>query len=161
MVPAGPWVLISPEPPSSTQDLPPSTPILGGRPLPQRLRPALLLIVQPDRLVLTTQDGTRSSPRRWLSWAPGLGLQDVDPYPAASPSLLLHLAGAENLAQRAEQRTQLRAALQPEHRSPAVVADRVLTALGLPGAGFATPSFRPHRLPDAQLITGTPWKATP
>ncbi|MGL5828601.1 MAG: hypothetical protein ACRC0L_03405 [Angustibacter sp.] len=158
VVPVGDWTLLSPaEPEESPDHLVEPIAALGGRPIPSRLCPALFLLAQPDHLLLTTQ-GPRAEPRRWLSWSPGIGAGEVAPRAAATPSTLLQLAGADTPAERAAQRTALRQALAAEHASPAAVAELLLAALNLPGAGFATGQLRPHIMSDAQWVAASTWE---
>ncbi len=153
VVPTGDWTLLSPAEDETAAN--PVDPIaaLGGRPIPPRLRPALFLLAQKNQLIGTSH-GPRTEPCRWLNWSPGIGQSEVAPQTPATPSTLVHLLGDGS----AQQRTALRQALAAEHPNPAAVAELILTALHLPGTGFATGQLRPHRMSDAHLVTATAWE---
>jgi hypothetical protein len=144
VVPAASWTLIVPAgPPATAPPYDDPVTMLGGRPVPGRLRPAVMLVADGNRAVVTVQVAGRSARRRWLVWSRGVGMADVADLPRAPLGLLAHLAGDGDQAGSgpalgaARRRDALRAALAGDERTGARVVDDLLAALELPGTGIA------------------------
>jgi hypothetical protein len=150
VVPDVAWTLVVPAgPPSSRPPYDDPVAMLGGRPVPGRLRPALLLVADRDRAVLTVQAAGRGAQRRWLTWSRGVGLTDLPDLPRAPLGLLATLAGD---ADRGERSAALSSAVRGDGRSGAAVVEDLLRALGLPGAGLAVGAVRAGDLPGALRV---------
>jgi hypothetical protein len=122
--------------------------LLGGRPVPSRLRPSLCLVADGPRAVLVVQEAGRRAEQRWLVWSQGVGQTRTPELPAAPPALVAHLTGSRRPARV----DALDAALAPDGRTGADVVDDVLRALGLPGAGLPLGAVRAQDLPDAERV---------
>ncbi|MGL5858237.1 MAG: hypothetical protein ACRC35_07530 [Angustibacter sp.] len=119
--------------------------LLGGRVVPARLRPAVLVVAQPDRFVVTIQGGGRWDEQRWLAWSRGVGLLDMGELPPAPVRMLAAVAGARP-------GTELKSAVAADNRSGAQAAEDVLAALDLPAPGLLTGRRRVAELPGAALV---------
>jgi hypothetical protein len=159
VVPAASWTLIVPAgPPATAAPYDDPVTMLGGRPVPGRLRPALMLVADGNRAVITVQVAGRAARRRWLVWSRGVGMADVADLPRAPLGLLAHLAGGGD--QRGSgpapgavgRRDALRAALAGDERTGARVVDDLLGALGLPGAGIVAGQVEVRALPGVLRV---------
>lgn len=149
VVPDVAWTLVLPAGPAACQppyDDPVS--LLGGRPLPARLRPSLCFVVDGPRAVVTVHQSSRRAAPRWLVWSQDVGLTRVDGLPAAPLGLVGALAGV-----RGEQPAALRSAVRADGRTGADVVDDLLRALRLPGAGLPLGAAAPGDLPGAVRVT--------
>ncbi|GAA4353186.1 hypothetical protein GCM10023145_19400 [Angustibacter luteus] len=151
IVPDVAWTLVVPAGPA--ESAPPyddPVALLGGRPVPGRLRPVMCFVADGPRAAVTLQRGRRQD-ARWLGWTGEIGPHRVDDLPLASPDLLAELAGVGAQA-RTDRRADLREALRPDGRSGADVVDDLLRALGLPGAGLTLGAVAAGDLPGAVRI---------
>lgn len=140
VVPAGPAVTAAPYDDPVT--------VLGGRPLPARLRPALRLVADGPRAVLTVQGAGRREEQRWLVWSQGEGLQRVPELPRAALAEVVQAVGDA----RVDRTPALRRALLADGRTSADVVDDVLRALSLPGAGLSLDAVAAGDLPGAVRV---------
>jgi hypothetical protein len=122
--------------------------LLGGRPMPGRLRPSVCLVADGPRAVIAVQRG-RSGEPRWLAWRPDLGAHRVEELAYAPPGMLHEVVIG---AGRADRRAALREALRPGPRSGAEVVDDLVRSLALPGAGVPIGAVYPGDLPGAVRI---------
>jgi hypothetical protein len=122
--------------------------LLGGRPVPSRLRPALCLVADGPRAVVAVHEAARRATQRWLVWGEGTGLTRVDGLPHAPVGLLADAAAARGRVAR----DRLHDALAADGRRAVDVADDVLRALGLPGAGLLIGAVRADELDDAERV---------
>jgi hypothetical protein len=158
IVPDVAWTLVVPAgPPASAPPYDDPVALLGGRPLPSRARPAICLVADGPRAVVTVHQSGRRAVPRWLVWCRGAGLQRLTDLPSAPAALLADLAagagsGASASARRAGRRDALRGALVADDRSGADVVDDVLRALALPGAGLTLDAVRAGDLPGAVRV---------
>jgi hypothetical protein len=148
VVPGPAWTLVAPAGPtrSAAPYDDPAT-VLGGRPVPRRLRPAACLVAGPDRLTVQVQGPSWRAPRRWLVWTRGVGLSrvpDLEPAPLALVARLL--------APMRDAGDRLGDVFARDGRLPAVVADALLESLGLPGAGVLSGRVDPATLPGAVRV---------
>lgn len=150
IVPDVAWTLVVPAGPAASAP-PYDDPValLGGRPMPARLRPALCAVADGPRAVITAHEAGRLSRPRWLVWTRGAGLQRVEQLPRLALPSLAELAAPHTGPVGLER---LRAALVPDARSGADVVDDVLRALGVPGAGVSIDAVRAGDLPGAVRI---------
>lgn len=159
VVPDAGWTVVLPAGPGLS-DPPYDDPIalLGGRPLPARLRPALCLVADGPRAMIAAQDGARRPIQRWLVWHRGAGLQPAtDDLPSLSIARLVELTSAQPAATPSvtpplDRYEALRAALATDQRSGSVVLDDVLRALDLPGAGLTLAAVQSGDLVGAVRI---------
>ncbi len=158
VVPAVSWTLIVPAgPPSSLPPYDDPVAMLGGRPVPGRLRPAVFLVADGNRAVVTVQVAGRAARRRWLVWSRGVGLADLADLPRAPLGLLAHLAGGgdhglDGKPDGAGRRDALRVVLAGDERTGAQVVDDLLRALDLPGSGIAVGRVRAADLPGVLRV---------
>ena len=149
VVPDPVWNLVVPAgPPASAPPYDDPVALLGGRPVPSRLRPSLCLVADGPRAVLVVQEAGRRAEPRWLVWSQDVGpirTRDLAPAP---PALVAHVTGSRRPAHVAA----LEAALAPDQRSSRDVLDDVLRALGLPGAGLPLGAVRAQDLPGAERV---------
>lgn len=122
--------------------------LLGGRPVPARLRPSLCVVADGPRAVVAVQDAARRSPQRWLVWGEGTGVVRVEGLPHAPTGLLVEAAAAR----ARDARDRLADALADDGRRAVEVADDVLRVLGLPGAGVLLGAVRAEDLPDVERV---------
>ncbi len=152
VVPGSTWTLVAPADghrAAAPYDDPVA--VLGGRPVPPRLRPSLCLLADAGRAVLVVQDTPRTAVQRWLVWTPGVGVVRVDGLPPAPLALVAELAdpgGARGDAVL----ERLQQALRPDAREVADVVDDLLRALELPGAGVPLGAVGVGDLPDAVRV---------
>jgi len=151
VVPLGQWTALVPAERTSRASAPYDDPVaaLAGRPLPNRLRPALGFFVVDNRAVVTVRSRGWRGGQRWLVWEPGKGPVRTPTLDAARPTDLVAAAhgpsGPRTVA--------------------SVVADGsgdatgwlrgLLAALGLPGAELLAPSTALHGqvvAPTAQAV---------
>lgn len=159
VVPDVAWTLVVPAGPAASAP-PYDDPValLGGRPLPPRLRPSVCLVADGPRAVLAVHDDGRLAQPRWLVWAQGAGVQRVADLPLASLSLLTAIAGpgaaaaAGSAAGRSHRADRVRAALAADARAGADVVDDLLRALSMPGAGVTLDAVRAGDLPGAVRV---------
>lgn len=152
VVPGSTWTLVAPADgrrAAAPYDDPMA--VLGGRPVPPRLRPSLCLLADAGRAVLVVQDAPRTAVQRFLVWTPGVGVARVDGLP---PAPLALVAGVVDPA--GERGTlvleRLQEALRPDAREAAEVVDDLLRALELPGAGVPLGAVPVADLPDAARV---------
>jgi hypothetical protein len=150
IVPDVAWTLVVPAGPAASAP-PYDDPValLGGRPLPARLRPSLCLVADGPRAVVTAHEAGRLSKPRWLVWSQGSGLQRVDELPRLPLAALTALAAPRAPSGRLDR---VRAALAADERTGADVVDDLLRALGVPGAGLSIDAVRAGDLPGALRI---------
>ncbi len=144
------WSLLKPAEPNPAQ--PDLVTLLGGRPIPNRLRPAVLVVAESTRVLLGAYPKGAGSGRRWLVWVRGVGVVRPSQLPSTSGVGLLQLAGI-----RDDRSAKLRELLAGDHRSGEVMADQLCQILALPSPGFsgAEPSSpTPSRkiTPDAKVL---------
>ncbi len=148
VVPGAAWTLVVPDGPA--RSAPPyddELSALGGRPVPRRLRPCACLVADPDRLAVQLRGRSWTARTRWLVWSRGIGLTRVPDLEPAPPQLLGRLlAPARPSAER------LLSVLARDNRLPGQVADELLTALELPGAGVLTGAADAAALPGAVRV---------
>lgn len=150
IVPDVAWTLVVPAGPAASA--PPyedPAALLGGRPLPSRLRPSLCLVADGPRAVVTAHEAGRLSRARWLVWSRGVGLQRVEELAPLSLLSLAQLASPREADVRLER---LRAALVADERTGADVVDDLLRALAVPGAGLSIDAVQAGDLPGAVRI---------
>jgi hypothetical protein len=148
VVPGLAWTLVAPA--GSTRSAPPyDDPLvaLGGRPVPRRLRPCACLVAGPDRLTVQVQGPSWRATQRWLVWTRGVGLSRVPDLEMAPPGLVARL-----LAPTRESGERLAEVLRQDSRLPGLVADELLEALALPGAGVLSGAVDPAGLPGAVRV---------
>jgi hypothetical protein len=147
VVPDLAWTLVVPaDQPRAAEPYDDPVALLGGRPVPARLRPSVCLVADGQRAVVAVHESARTAVQRWLVWTPGVGASRVKGLPHAPVRLLADLAGGHAARER------LAAALRPDHRSGADVVDDLLRALELPGAGLPLGAVEPGHLPDAVRV---------
>ena len=122
--------------------------LLGGRPVPSRLRPSLVVVADGPRAVVAVHEAARRATQRWLVWGEGTGLTRIDGLPHAPVGLVAEAAAARGHAAR----ERLQDALSADGRRAVDVADDVLRALGLPGAGLLLGAVGADELPDAERV---------
>ncbi len=152
VVPGATWTLVAPADgrrAAAPYDDPVA--VLGGRPVPPRLRPSLCLLAGAGRAVLVVQDTSRSAVQRWLVWTPGVGVARVDGLPPAPLALVADLVDpggsrGDVVLDRLQQ------ALRPDARAASDVVDDLLRALELPGAGVPLGAVAVADLPDAVRV---------
>ena len=160
------WTLVVPAGPARSA-APYDDPLvaLGGRPVPRRLRPSATLVAGPDRLTVQVQGSSWRATQRWLVWTRGVGLSRVPDLEMAPPALVARL-----LAPTRESGDRLTEVLRQDGRLPGVVADELLEALALPGAGVLSGRVdaatlpgalrvEPHRPPGSSVRRGGPGRA--
>jgi hypothetical protein len=149
LVPGVTWTLVVPAAePVAAPPYDDPVALLGGRPVPSRLRPSLCMVADGPRAVVAVHEAPRRAVQRWLVWGEGTGLTRVDGLPHAPVGLV-----AEAAAARGRQgRERLRDALATDGRRAVDVADDVLRAAGLPGAGVLLGAVRADELPDAERV---------
>jgi len=156
IVPDVAWTLVvAAGPPAVDPPFDDPVALLGGRPVPSRLRPSLYLVADGPRAVVTVHDKGRRDEPHWLVWTRGAGLQRVPELPRAPLGQLVQLAAAPG-AGHGDRAGRLREALRPDGRSGADVVDDVLRALALPGAGLTLDAVRAGDLPGAVRIDPDP-----
>jgi hypothetical protein len=148
VVPGLAWTLVVPAGPTRSA-APYDDPIvaLGGRPVPRRLRPCARLVAGPDRLTVQVQGPSWRASQRWLVWTRGVGLSRVPDLETAPPALVARL-----LAPTRESGERLTEVLRQDSRLPGVVADELLEALALPGAGVLSGVVDAAALPGAVRV---------
>src|SRR5580698_932168 len=69
VVPGLSWTLVVPAGPAASAP-PYDDPValLGGHPVPRRLRPCAVVVAGPDRLAVRVQGPAVRAPQRWLVW---------------------------------------------------------------------------------------------
>jgi hypothetical protein len=148
VVPGLAWTLVVPAGPA--RSAPPyddELALLGGRPVPRSLRPSAVLVADQDRLAIQVQGPSWRAVIRWLVWTRGVGLTRVPDLEAAPPQLVARL-----LAPTRTSGDRLVAVLARDGRHPAEVADELLEALALPGAGVLSGAVDPAGLPGAVRV---------
>ena len=149
VVPGQTWSLVVPAAaPRSVAPYDDPVALLGGRPVPSRLRPSLCLSVDGQRAVVAVHEAGRAAVQRFLVWTSGVGVSRVEGLPHAPVGLLADLAGGRGV----QTRTKLDDALRPDNRTGADVVDDLLRALGLPGAGVPIGAVAAEHLPDAVRV---------
>lgn len=149
VVPDVAWTLVVPAgAPVSAPPYDDPVALLGGRPVPAKLRPSLCLVADGPRAVLVVHDGGRRAGPRWLVWSRGVGLTRTDGLPHAPVGLLAEVGGARDRVSREA----LRTALEADGRSGADVVDDVLRVLRLPGAGLPLGAVEAGDLPGAVRV---------
>ncbi|HET8615098.1 MAG TPA: hypothetical protein VFL94_06200 [Actinomycetales bacterium] len=149
LVPGIAWTLVAPA--ASPVAAPPyddPVALLGGRPVPSRLRPAVCVVADGPRVVVAVHEAARRAVQRWLVWGEGVGVTRVEGLPHAPVGLLADAAAARGRAGR----ERLRDALVADGRRAVDVADDVVRALGLPGAGLLLGAVRADELTDAERV---------
>ena len=152
VVPGLSWTLVVPAGPSSSAS-PYDDPValLGGHPVPRRLRPCAVLVAGPDRLAVRVQGPAVRAPQRWLIWTRGIGLSRVPDLPLAPPSMVGRLLAPTRTSAAA-----LVDVLARDSRLPSEVADDLLGVLGLPGAGILSGRVAAAGLPGATRVDPSP-----
>lgn len=149
LVPGLTWTLVVPAAePVAAPPYDDPVALLGGRPVPSRLRPSLCFVADGPRAVVAVHDAARRSPQRWLVWGEGVGPTRVDGLPHAPVALLAEAAGARGHGAR----DRVRDALAADERRAAEVVDDIVRALGLPGAGVLIGAVRAGDLPDSERV---------
>jgi hypothetical protein len=149
IVPGVTWTLVVPAgDPVAAPPYDDPVALLGGRPVPGRLRPSLVVVADGPRAVVAVHEAPRRATQRWLVWGEGTGLTRIDGLPHAPLGLLAHAAAVRHPAAR----ERLNDALATDGRRAVDVADDVLRALGLPGAGVLLGAVRAGELPDAERV---------
>lgn len=145
VIPGVTWTLVVPA------DVPRSGPpyddpvaLLGGRPVPARLRPSVCLVADGARAVVAVHESARPAVQRWLVWTAGVGPSRVEGLPHAPVGLLAAVVDGD--------RPRLDDALRPDGRAGEDVIDDLLRALDLPGAGLPIGAVRPDHLPGAARV---------
>lgn len=148
VVPGLAWTLVAPAGPSrSAAPYDDPTSVLGGRPVPRRLRPTACLVAGADRLTVQVQGPSWRAPQRWLVWTRGVGLSRVPDLEPAPLALLARL-----MAPTRDAGSRLVDVFAQDGRLPATVADTLLAALALPGAGVLSGRVDPATLPGAVRV---------
>ncbi len=148
VVPGLAWTMVVPDGPA--RSAPPyddPLAVLGGRPVPRRLRPSACLVTDPDRLAVQVRGRAWTAPTRWLVWSRGIGLTRVPDLEQAPPQLLGRL-----LAPTRPSADRLLSVLARDNRLPTQVADELLAALELPGDGILGGATDPATLPGAVRV---------
>ena len=146
VVPGATWTLVVPaDQPRSGPPYDDPVALLGGRPVPARLRPSICLVADGQRAVVAVHEAARAAVQRWLVWTAGVGPSRIEDLPHAPVGLLAQVAGVGG-------RDRLDQALAPDGRSGADVVDDLLRALGLPGAGVPIGAVQAAELPDAARV---------
>lgn len=146
VVPGADWTLVVPAGlPRSAPPYDDPVALLGGRPVPGRLRPSLCLVADGQRAVVAVHEAARSAVQRWLVWTTGIGASRVEGLPHAPVGLLASWGGPHT-------RERVDHALRPDGRDGAEVVDDLLRALELPGAGVPIGAVQVDHLPDARRI---------
>ncbi len=149
VAPSASWTLVvAADLPRSVAPYDDPVALLGGRPVPARLRPSLCLVADGGRAVVTVHDTPRGAVQRWLVWTAGAGPSRVQGLPYAPPGLLADVAGAT----RPGDRDRLDDALRADERTGADTVDDLLRALRLPGAGLTLGAVRAEHLPLAARV---------
>jgi hypothetical protein len=149
IVPGVTWTLVVPAgDPVAAPPYDDPVALLGGRPVPGRLRPSLVVVADGPRAVVAVHDAPRRAVQRWLVWGEGTGLTRIDGLPHAPVGLLAEAAAARGHAARGR----LDDALATDDRRAVDVADDVLRALELPGAGVLLGAVGADELPDAERV---------
>jgi hypothetical protein len=149
VVPGVTWTLVVPAgDPVAAPPYDDPVALLGGRPVPSRLRPSLVVVADGPRAVIAVHEAQRRAVQRWLVWGEGTGLTRIDGLPHAPAGLLAEAAAARGHAAR----ERLHDALATDDRRAVDVADDVLRALGLPGAGLLLGAVGADELPDAERV---------
>ena len=149
VVPGRTWSLVVPAAaPRSVAPYDDPVALLGGRPVPSKLRPSLCLSADGQRAVVVVHEAGRAAVQRWLVWTAGVGVSRVQGLPHAPVGLLADLAGGRGPALR----ERLDDALRPDDRAGADVVDDLLRALELPGAGVPIGAIEAAHLPDAVRV---------
>jgi hypothetical protein len=149
LVPDPAWTLVVPAgPPASAPPYDDPVALLGGRPVPSRLRPSLCLVADGPRAVIVVQEAGRRTEPHWLVWSRDVGPVRTPDLPTATPALVAHVTGTR----RPGRVDALDAALAPDGRSGRDVVDDVLRALALPGAGVPLGAVHPQDLPGAERV---------
>lgn len=149
VVPGATWTLVVPAAePRSAPPYDDPVALLGGRPVPARLRPSLCLVADGQRAVVAVHEATRAAVQRWLVWTAGVGSSEVEGLPHASLRLLAEVAGVAGPAGR----ERLDDALRADDRTGADVVDDLMRALALPGAGVPIGAVEAGHLPDAVRV---------
>jgi hypothetical protein len=149
VVPGVTWTLVVPAgDPVAAPPYDDPVALLGGRPVPSRLRPSLVVVADGPRAVIAVHEAQRRAVQRWLVWGEGTGLTRIDGLPHAPVGLLAEAAAARGHAAR----ERLHDALAADDRRAVDVADDVLRALGLPGAGVLLGAVGADELPDAERV---------
>ncbi|HEX8498136.1 MAG TPA: hypothetical protein VF661_13140 [Actinomycetales bacterium] len=152
VVPSAGWTLVVPA--AGSAAAPPyddPVALLGGRPVPPRLRPALCLVAEPQRAVVAVQDAPRAAAQRWLVWTAGVGPSRVDGLPHAPLRLVADVVDPDG-ERGMVVLERLQEALRPDGRGGADVVDDLLRALELPGAGVPIGSVLAQDLPEAVRV---------
>ena len=152
IVPDVAWTLVVPAGPAlSAPPYDDPVALLGGRPVPGRLRPVLRLVADGPRAVVTVQRGRAGA-------APLAGLDQRGRTAPGRRPAAGHPRPARRRGRRRASRPgptgarELRAALRPDGRSGADVVDDLLRALALPGAGLALGAVYAGDLPGAVRV---------
>lgn len=149
VAPGADWTVVVPA--AQARSAPPyddPVALLGGRPLPARLRPSVCLVADGQRAVVAVQGAGRSPVQRWLVWTAGAGTSRVEGLPHAPVGLLADLAATAGSGVR----RRLDDALRPDTRSGAHAIDDLLDALQLPGAGLLTARVEAGQLVDVVRV---------
>lgn len=144
------WVAVLPAGPLSRASSPydAAVPVLAGRPLPAKLRPAVGLFAVNGRGVVTVQPHGWRPVQRWLVWSPSLGVVRTPRLPALRPGDLLRAAGTR--PQQAG--TSLLQVLRERQGRAVPWLVGLMGALGLPGTDLLTGERHPKASPDAVLV---------
>jgi hypothetical protein len=101
IVPGVTWTLVVPAgDPVAAPPYDDPVALLGGRPVPGRLRPSLVVVADGPRAVVAVHDAPRRAVQRWLVWGEGTGLTRIDGLPHAPVGLLAEAAAARGHAAR-------------------------------------------------------------
>lgn len=152
VVPAAGWTLVVPA--AGSAAAPPyddAVALLGGRPVPPRLRPALCLVAESQRAVVAVHDAPRAAVQQWLVWTAGVGPSRVEGLPHAPLRLVADVVDPDG-ERGMVVLERLQDALRPDARGGADVVDDLLRALELPGAGVPLGAVRAQDLPEAVRV---------
>jgi hypothetical protein len=149
LVPDVTWTLVVPAAePVAAPPYDDSVALLGGRPVPGRLRPSICVVADGPRAVVAVHEASRRASQRWLVWGEGTGLTRVDGLPHAPVALLTEAAACRGHGAR----DRVREALAVDGRRAVDVADDLVRALGLPGAGLLLGAVGAGDLPDVERV---------
>jgi hypothetical protein len=153
VVPDPAWTLVVPAgEPAAAHPYDDPVAVLGGRPVPSRLRPCICLVVDGPRAVVAVQQRSRRAIRRWMVWGEGAGLARVEGLPLASTALVAEVVGL-----RAPSGARMiREVLAADGRRSVDVVEDLLAAAGMPGGGLMSGQVAAADLPDAARVEPAP-----
>lgn len=118
--------------------------LLAGRPVPEKLAPALGFFELGERAVVTVHVPGRRRGPDWVVWEPEVGLLRPPGLPLAGPAEITRVAGAP-----AEVRDELVDLLHETRSRPRLMLQAVMATLGLPGAPLVADPASADGLPGA------------